>query len=114
MSRKSGNGPGSSHPTRLLRLPSRTPGRGYPCNSGWLSFALIGVLFLQISLSVIVQAQNGDHTDVHIAPRIDPDKDKPKEPAIDPSLNTHTRPFRRDADLGLDQVTTPDPVECIV
>jgi Ca-activated chloride channel family protein len=114
MSRKSGNGRGSSRPTRLLRLPSRTPGRGYPCNPGWLSFALIWVLFLPISLGVIVQAQNGDHTDVHIAPRIDPDKDKPKEPAIDPSLNTHTRPFRRDVDLVLVPVTITDPLNRLV
>jgi len=114
MSRKSGNGRGSSRPTRLLRLPSRTPGRGYPCNPGWLSFALIWVLFLPISFGVIVQAQNGDHTDVHIAPRIDPDKDKPKEPAIDPSLNTHTRPFRRDVDLVLVPVTITDPLNRLV
>src|SRR4029077_10120529 len=101
MSRKSGNGRGATLPPRLLSQPSRMQGWDRACKARWLLFALIWVLFLPISLSVIVQAQNGDHTDVHIAPRVDPDKDKPKEPAIDPSLNTHTRPFRRDVDLVL-------------
>src|SRR6266581_4267053 len=114
MARKSGNGRGSSRPTRLLNHPPCARWQDQASIMGWLAFFLVCALLLPISLTFSAQAQNGDQTDVHISPRIDPEKDKPKEPAIDPSLNTHTRPFRRDVDLVLVPVTITDPLNRLV
>jgi Ca-activated chloride channel family protein len=50
--------------------------------------------------------------DVHIQPRIQPQK--PKEPAIDPALQAHTKPYRVDVDMVLVSVTITDPLNRLV
>ncbi|MBA3913204.1 MAG: VWA domain-containing protein [Acidobacteriales bacterium] len=50
--------------------------------------------------------------DVHVAPRVQPPA--PKEPEIDPSLKTHTKPLKVDVDLVLVPVTITDPLNRLV
>src|SRR5580704_647924 len=50
--------------------------------------------------------------DVHINPRVEPDK--PADTIIDPSLKTHTAPVKSNADLVLVPVTITDPMNRLV
>jgi Ca-activated chloride channel family protein len=68
-------------------------------------------LLLAASLPPALRAQD-NQDDVHIQPRVEPDK--PKESPIDPALNTHTRPFRVETDLVLVPVTITDPMNRLV
>src|SRR5450755_2306009 len=56
-------------------------------------------------------AQNSTE-DVHIQPRLQPPA--PKEPEIDPALNTHTKPYKVGVDLVLVPVTITDPLNRLV
>ena len=51
--------------------------------------------------------------DVHISPRIQPDKPNP-DAIIDPSLKTHTKPIKVDVSLVLVPVTITDPMNRLV
>ncbi len=50
--------------------------------------------------------------DVHIQPRIQPQK--PKEPLIDPALRAHTKPYKVDVNMVLVPVTITDPLNRLV
>jgi Ca-activated chloride channel family protein len=66
-------------------------------------------------LSLLVSAAWAQNTadDVHINPRIEPPQ--PKQNVIeDPSLRTHTKPFKTDVDLVLVPVTITDPMNRLV
>jgi Ca-activated chloride channel homolog len=54
----------------------------------------------------------GSEMDVHITPQKEPEK--PKQPEIDPSLKTHTKPIKVDVDLVLINVTVTDPMNRLV
>ena len=72
-------------------------------------FALL--LLFAVRSSHTVWAQNSTE-DVHIQPRIQPQP--PKEPEGDPSLRTHTKPFKVDVNLVLVPVTITDPMNRLV
>ena len=69
------------------------------------------LLLFAVSSSRVVLAQNSTE-DVHIQPRIQPQP--PKEPEGDPSLRTHTKPFKVDVKLVLVPVTITDPMNRLV
>jgi Ca-activated chloride channel homolog len=54
----------------------------------------------------------GSEMDVHITPQKEPEK--PKQPEIDPSLKTNTKPLKVDVDLVLINVTVTDPMNRLV
>ncbi len=68
----------------------------------------------------------GSYDEVHIKPRIDPDKPpppkdlNPRDPNVptpaelDPSLKTHTKPYKVEVDLVLVPVTITDPMNRLV
>lgn len=71
--------------------------------------ALLSLLLLMFfSCAVMAVAQEDE---VHIQPRVTADT---KPPAIDPSLNTHTRPIKKDVDVVLIPVTITDPMNRLV
>jgi Ca-activated chloride channel family protein len=56
-----------------------------------------------------------EQSDVHITPRKPPEgEQKTAEANLDPSLKTHTRPFKVDVDLVLVPVTITDPLNRLV
>ena len=69
------------------------------------------LLLFAVCNSRAALAQNSTE-DVHIQPRIQPQP--PKEPEGDPSLRTHTKPFKVDVDLVLVPVTITDPMNRLV
>jgi Ca-activated chloride channel homolog len=66
------------------------------------------LLLMFFSCAVMAVAQEDE---VHIQPRVTADT---KPPAIDPSLNTHTRPIKKDVDVVLIPVTITDPMNRLV
>jgi Ca-activated chloride channel family protein len=50
--------------------------------------------------------------DIHVTPRVEPKLPKPED--IDPSLKTHTKPFKVDVDMVLVSVTITDPMNRLV
>ena len=73
--------------------------------------ALAGICLLVFFAAPSLRAQTGSD-DVHIVPRT---KSEPaKKPMTDPSLDTHTRPFRARVDLVLVPVTITDPMNRLV
>jgi Ca-activated chloride channel family protein len=84
--------------------------RSLRCRHSFPPHILLALL-LAASLSPTLWAQD-NQDDVHIQPRVEPDK--PKEAPIDPALNTHTRPFRVETDLVLVPVTITDPMNRLV
>ena len=74
--------------------------------------AVAGIFLLLLSVAPMLHAQAGTEDDVHITPRTKPEA--PKKAVIDPSLNTHTRPFRARVDLVLVPVTITDPMNRLV
>ncbi|MGE5207363.1 MAG: VWA domain-containing protein, partial [Chlamydiota bacterium] len=74
--------------------------------------ALAGLVLLLFCFALRLQAQSGTVDDVHIVPRVK--AEPPKKTAVDPSLDTHTRPFRARVDLVLVPVTITDPMNRLV
>jgi Ca-activated chloride channel family protein len=74
--------------------------------------ALVGLVLLLFCFAPRLRAQSGTVDDVHIVPRVK--AEPPKKPAVDPSLDTHTRPFRARVDLVLVPVTITDPMNRLV
>jgi Ca-activated chloride channel family protein len=74
--------------------------------------AVAALLLLVFFAAPGLKAQTGTEDDVHITPRSKPEQ--PTKPAIDPALNTHTRPFRARVDLVLVPVTITDPMNRLV
>jgi Ca-activated chloride channel homolog len=54
----------------------------------------------------------GSEMDVHVTPQKEPEK--PKQPEVDPSLKTNTKPIKVDVDLVLINVTVTDPMNRLV
>jgi Ca-activated chloride channel family protein len=79
------------------------------CKWGY-GFVVILVLTIVVSCEQFAYSQND--TDVHIVPRVD--KTKVADAKIPSALDTHTKPFKADADLVLVPVTVTDPDDRIV
>ncbi len=77
--------------------------------SAWLPISIL--LVLSACFALPVAAQNSTE-DVHIQPRIQPPP--PPEPTGDPSLRTHTKPYKVDVNLVLVPVTITDPMNRLV
>jgi Ca-activated chloride channel homolog len=100
-----------------------TSGRPFRSRGGFLSLpvvdsarvrvlaALAGIFLLVLFAAPSLRAQTGSD-DVHIVPRAKPEP--AKKPMTDPSLDTHTRPFRARVDLVLVPVTITDPMNRLV
>jgi Ca-activated chloride channel family protein len=113
MARIGTGGQGSSTPLgRVVNLP--VVGRHVRSWSAEtrVLWAALGVLLLLLLASASLPAQSGTDEDVHIVPRTKPDQ--PKKAALDPALDTHTRPFRARVDLVLVPVTITDPMNRLV
>jgi Ca-activated chloride channel family protein len=52
--------------------------------------------------------------DVHVKPRVDPDKQPKEVDLMDPAMKTHTKPFKVDVNLVLVPVTITDPMNRLV
>ncbi len=102
-----------------FRFPMSTPARissdvsvvvpgGLPARREFSRAFLIFLCCILFSLGALAQ---GD-ADVHIAPRKGPEP--VKAPDIDPSLKTHTKPYKVDVDLVLVPVTITDPMNRLV
>src|SRR6202035_2930684 len=74
-------------------------------------FSFAALLVVAACGSLPLLAQNSIE-DVHIQPRIQPPT--LKEPAMDPALNTHTKPYKKDVDMVLVPVTITDPLNRLV
>jgi Ca-activated chloride channel homolog len=73
---------------------------------------LAAALLVTLLGSILAPAQE---TDVHITPRKPAETEAAKaEASIDPTLKTHTRPFKVDVDLVLVPVTITDPMNRLV
>src|SRR5256885_3051872 len=110
MARKSRNGRGSSRPSRT------NTNRLFSFAVQGKARRLLWCLICAFVVSVFPEARGQTATnadEVHVTPRVDPTK-VTAPPVIDPSLNTHTRPFRRDVDLVLVPVTITDPLNRLV
>ena len=75
----------------------------------WLGLTVL--LVIPACCPVPLLAQNSTD-DVHIQPRIQPPA--PVEPQGDPSLRTHTKPYKVDVNLVLVPVTITDPMNRLV
>ena len=71
--------------------------------------ALASLLLLMFLSCAVLAVAQGD--EVHIQPRVTADT---KPPDIDPSLNTHTKPIKKDVDVVLIPVTITDPMNRLV
>jgi Ca-activated chloride channel homolog len=115
MARHSGRGstrpipePGS-HPSALF---GNRIGVFVPIAKRSATFLLLAVLLL--TFVPVCLAQNTPD-DVHINPRPQPAPPVPASNAVaDPSLQTHTKPFKKDVDLVLVPVTITDPMNRLV
>jgi Ca-activated chloride channel family protein len=77
--------------------------------SARLSLAVLLVLAVCGAHSLLAQTLTED---VHIQPRVQPPA--PKVPDLDPSFNTHTKPYKKDVELVLVPVTITDPLNRLV
>ena len=76
--------------------------------------AAVAAVFLVLFFSAPgLRAQTGTADDVHVVPRVKPPAE-PKKPLVNPSLDTHTRPFHARVDLVLVPVTITDPMNRLV
>jgi len=95
--------------------PSRTPARsrlrlnGFFYLAGLLTFAFLTTFLVS---SALAQSETND---VHVHPRVNPLAVAPKDKEfLDPSLKTHTKPFKSNVDLVLVPVTITDPMNRLV
>ena len=80
--------------------------------------SLVSLSLLVLAISVLLLSAPAVHAqspvdDVHIKPRIEPTAPKPSE-LIDPSLKTHTKPFKSEVEMVLIPVTITDPMNRLV
>jgi len=107
-------GRGSSRPTvqsgiDLLPAADRSSGDNAAFHATCPCLLVLLVLLLQLT-AVPAWSQNSTE-DVHVNPRVE----QPKPEAIaDPSLRTHTKPYRSQVDLVLVPVTITDPMNRLV
>jgi len=80
--------------------------------------SLVLLPLLVLAVSVLLLSASTLHAqspvdDVHIKPRIEPTVPKPSE-LMDPSLKTHTKPFKSEVEMVLIPVTITDPMNRLV
>ena len=97
---------------RVVNLPVVDRNALRPVAKGRWLIPVVAVVLLLFFASPSLTAQAGTEDDVHITPRAKPAETK--KPAIDPALDTHTRPFRARVDLVLVPVTITDPMNRLV
>jgi len=113
MARNSSGGRGwFVSPGRVVNLPVVDRNALHPVAKARLLIPVVAVVLLLSFASPPLRAQAGTEDDVHITPRTKPAETK--KPAIDPALDTHTRPFRARVDLVLVPVTITDPMNRLV
>ena len=83
-----------------------------PARVSWLFLVLLVLASSFCPSSAWAQDADSSTGDVHIQPRVQPEA--PKAAPLDPSLNTHTKPFRVETDLVLVPVTITDPLNRLV
>jgi Ca-activated chloride channel homolog len=114
MARNSSHGRGSSslHATHTPRPRAHRQLLG---SKSACPLALLLTLLCIFFGLVVAPATAQESSDVHIAPRKPAETEAKKaESEIDPSLKTHTRPFKVDVDLVLVPVTITDPMNRLV
>src|ERR1019366_9669546 len=77
--------------------------------SARVSLAVLLVVAVCSALPLLAQTSTAD---VHIQPRVQPPV--PKDPALDPALKTHSKPFKVDVEMVLVPVTITDPLNRLV
>jgi Ca-activated chloride channel family protein len=80
----------------------------FPIRPVWAAWL---VLLLATLISPRARAQSEGESDVHVQPRTHTEEAKA---ALDPTLNTHTKPIIRDVDVVLVPVTVTDPMNRLV
>ena len=113
MARHLTSGQGASSPGGVLNLPAVHRDVSHLRPELRLLAAVAGVLLVVLFSVPGLKAQTGTVDDVHVVPRIKSPAE-PKKPLVNPSLDTHTRPFRARVDLVLVPVTITDPMNRLV
>jgi Ca-activated chloride channel family protein len=108
-------GCGSSRSQFQIRKvgPFRGPFEGNRTHGAPKQLIYLLLVFALAIGSCPVLAQNLSD-DVHIQPRIQPEKAMNPMDTIDPALKTHTKPIKKDVDLVLVPVTITDPMNRLV
>jgi Ca-activated chloride channel family protein len=91
--------------------PPRLAARANRCRAGFFSARLIPACFL-LACPALLWGQ-GEEQNVHVQP-LPKAEPKPAEVAVDPSLKTHTKPYKAEVDLVLVPVTITDPMNRLV
>ena len=112
MARNSNRGRGWFDLGRVVNLPFVHRSAFQPEARERLLIPVVAVALLLFFAAPRLRAQAGTEDDVHITPRTKPAETK--KPAIDPALDTHTRPFHARVDLVLVPVTITDPMNRLV
>ena len=76
--------------------------------------AFLTLIIIPAFLYSTAFAQSSDVDDVHVKPRVEQSGLKPAEVSDDPSLKTHTKPFKSEVDMVLVPVTITDPMNRLV
>jgi Ca-activated chloride channel family protein len=100
-------GPSPSEPARTF-LPCVGP---MLYASKWSSRSVWAAVVLLVTFTAPLAFPQNSSEDVHIQPRL---PSAPKEPDIDPSLKSHSKPLRVDVDMVLVPVTITDPMNRLV
>ena len=116
MTRKTANGLGSSRPHSVLQNSLLPRVRSLLSSGSYQEalFPLLAAVFVAFLLVTTARAQAGAADDVHIKPRATRTSTEAKATGLDPTLNTHTRPYRVETDLVLVPVTITDPLNRLV
>ncbi len=78
----------------------------------FVSSAFLALVVIGFTSSPVLAQTPASVDDVHINPRIQPEK--PTETIVDPSLKTHTAPIKKEVSLVLVPVTITDPMNRLV
>ena len=82
------------------------------CGNRFSAWVLLAILLVLSACFVLPLAAQNSSEDVHIQPRIQ--TPPAPEPQGDPSLRTHTKPYKVDVNLVLVPVTITDPMNRLV
>ena len=116
MARRCGRGssrPKASDRTLQSALSGTLVGLMLYKNRRPLALPLVVLALFMLVLSVSAARAQSPVDDVHIKPRIEPTAPKASE-LMDPSLKTHTKPFKSEVDMVLIPVTITDPMNRLV
>src|SRR5438094_6365391 len=102
----------ASHPSAPCRIQSRLVLNG---EHAFLAASLSLSLVLRYCVPTVAAQGVGTTDEVHVAPRVLPDPAPAKEAVpAGSSFNTHSKPYKVDADLVLVPVTITDPMNRLV